>query len=518
MDINTFKAATPPDPNRVEPAPHPRPPAPGFTSNDAAAWCFAQHAERHGPAPGPGEGHNGWLAALTKFCNESGAPFDDVLALALDTAPAGHDEAKITATVQGIYRRDAADHGRKPYTTPHGNKTNFAADSGQKENAAQPVGTNWLPQLLDTRERLRERSAATVSFAPPLFFQDEEPVIWPRTLALIQGQTGAHKSRVAELFGTVLIAAQAPACDTVGLARHGEDGQVYTLCYVDTERTTSEQLPYALQQMRERAGYERTAHPPTFDYISLEPIPRAARLAALGQYLAHVRTTFAGHLLIVLDVLTDCICSFNDEKESLLLVDMLNRMINSQDVTFLCVIHENPGGAKARGHLGTEAANKASTVLQVGYMKQANGEPTEVVEMRYLKRRNGRPGLAFHVAYDEASKGLIRADPAAVAEAAARRRTVAAGPELFAALATELAFGPLAAGELERRLCARLKASPRTVRERLNELESTAAGVTDKSGRAWQLTKTKHGKETRYALVSAAGTDQPNVGTLATPL
>ena len=515
MNIKEFHDATP-DPAPPFPTSTPArseretPPDP----TGAATWCYAQHTGKHGPPPGPGEGHNHWLTQLTKFCNDSGAPLDDVLALAHDTAPAGHDTAKIKATVSGIYRRDVATHGSKPYTTPHGNKTGLAAYPGQKENTP-PGSTNWLPELLDTRERLRERSAATVSFAPPLFFQDEEPVIWPRTLALIQGQTGAHKSRVAELFGTVLIAAQAPACDTVGLARHGEDGQVYTLCYVDTERTTSEQLPYALQQMRERAGYERTAHPPTFDYISLEPIPRAARLAALGQYLAHVRTTFAGHLLIVLDVLTDCICSFNDEKESLLLVDMLNRMINSQDVTFLCVIHENPGGAKARGHLGTEAANKASTVLQVGYMKQANGEPTEVVEMRYLKRRNGRPGLAFHVTFDEASKGLVRADPAAVAEATARRRTVAAGPELFAALTTALAFGPLAAGELERRLAERLGASTRTVRERLNELVDTAAEVPDDSGRAYHLTKERHGKETRFALVSAAGTGLPNVGTLA---
>ena len=287
MDINKFWAATP------APAP-PFPtvaPAPARSEREtptgAAAWCYAQHTGKHGPPPGPGEGHNHWLTQLTKFCNDSGAPLNDVLALAHDTAPAGHDTAKIKDTVSGIYRRDIAAHGSKPYTTPANNKaafSAFAAYSGQKENAS-PVGTNWLPQLLDTRERLRERSAATVSFAPPLFFQDEEPVIWPRTLALIQGQTGAHKSRVAELFGTVLIAVQTPACDTVGLARHGEDGQVYTLCYVDTERTTSEQLPYALQQMRERAGYERTAHPPTFDYISLEPIPRAARLAALGQYL-----------------------------------------------------------------------------------------------------------------------------------------------------------------------------------------------------------------------------------------
>jgi hypothetical protein len=84
-------------------------------SPGAADWCFTQHALRHGPAPAPGEGHNSWLAAVTAFCNESGAELADTLGLALSTAPAGHDEAKITATVTGIYRRCAADYGSKPY-------------------------------------------------------------------------------------------------------------------------------------------------------------------------------------------------------------------------------------------------------------------------------------------------------------------------------------------------------------------------------------------------------------------
>ena len=486
---------------------HTGPESPG----DVAAWCFEQHALRHGPAPIPGGGHNAWLAAAVKFCNEKGANEADTLALALSTAPSGHIESKITATVKGIYRRDAASHSSKPFTPRNysvssdycsGNKSDFAAGSGQKEKRAAS-GKDWLPELLDTRERLRTRSAETVTFAPPLFFQDDEPVIWPRTINLIQGQTGAHKSRVAELFSTVLIAEHAPTCDTIGIARHGEDGLSYTLCYVDTERTTSEQLPYALQQIRERAGYPRAAHPPTFDYISLEPVPRAERLAALAQYLAHVRTTYAGHLLIVLDVLTDCIGSFNDEKESLLLVDMLNRLINGQNVTFLCVIHENPGGMKARGHLGTEAANKASTVLQVGYLKQANGELTDVVEMRYLKRRNGRPRLVFHVTYDEVSKGLVRADPEEVAEAAARRRIVADPATLATALATELAFGPLAAGELESRLTTRVGASLRTVRDRLNELVKSAIALADVSGKECVLSKARDGREMRYALMPA---------------
>lgn len=385
------------------------------------------------------------------------------------------------------------------------------AETTQRPNAgpftqAKPTAPpfNWVPQLLKGREELRHRSTEAVRFAVPLIFQDDEAVIYPRTLNLIQGQTGSHKSRVAALFATVMIAAGVPACDAVGLARHGEDGQSYTLCYVDTERNASDDFPFAIQQMRERAGYGRNEHPACFDFITLEPVPRAERLKALGQYLEYVRGKYQNHLVIVLDVLTDCISSFNDEKESLLLVDMLNRFINSRDVTFLCVIHENPGGMKARGHLGTEAQNKASTVLQVAYMKQANGEATDVIEMRYLKRRNGSPGLSFHIAYDEATKGLVRADASAVAQATASRRAKATPTELAPALATELAFGPLASGELEKRLAARLGASSRTIRERIAELAAAAEPIANVAGCECVLTKTKDGKETRYSLTPIA--------------
>jgi hypothetical protein len=109
----------------------------------AAAWCLAQHTEHHGPAPAPGEKHNIWLAAFVKFCNASGAYLSDVLALALDTAPPGHDMAKIEATVKGIYRRDAATHGSKPYTAPRtsgGNNTG-AAGSTRKGSPTPPPDT-----------------------------------------------------------------------------------------------------------------------------------------------------------------------------------------------------------------------------------------------------------------------------------------------------------------------------------------------------------------------------------------
>lgn len=487
----------------------PRTPTPSHYSGqthakDTLTWCL----DNFSGGPCPADGRNQWLTALALFCNERGVPASDLLDWALSHSPlVSHGEKRITSTVRGNYTRSLAAFGSKTFDS------STAAFSGTPSRLGLPAEphrhtlrpeTNWLPELIATRERLQVRSEGTVTFAPALFWQDDEPIIWPRTLNLIQGQTGAHKSRVAELFSAVLFAKQVPACDTVGIVRQAQPGIEYTLCYVDTERNITDQLPYAIQQMRERAGYGRDYHPSTFDYVSLEEVPRADRLTALRQYLAHVRTTYEGHLVIVLDVLTDCIGSFNDEKESLLLVDMLNRLINTQNLTFLCVIHENPGGVKARGHLGTEAANKASTVLQVGYIKSGNGEPTDIVEMRYLKRRNGRPGLAFHVRYDEESKGLVRADLESVGQAMASRRTKAEAAELATALATELALGQVTAGELEKRLKTRLNAGERIIRERLSELIETATVVLDVSQRECLLCKTKAGKQTMYSLLPSA--------------
>lgn len=103
----TARPVSPPPAHHGEPDP-----------DGAAAWCHEQHILHHGPPPAPGDGHNNWLMKFAKFGLEKGAPEADILALALNTAPSGHDAQRITETVRGIYHRDAADFGRNPYTAP----------------------------------------------------------------------------------------------------------------------------------------------------------------------------------------------------------------------------------------------------------------------------------------------------------------------------------------------------------------------------------------------------------------
>jgi hypothetical protein len=367
-----------------------------------------------------------------------------------------------------------------------------------------------LAGLLALGRQIRAATEQPVTFRPALFWHDEEPVIWPRSVNLIQGQTGVHKSRVAELFGSAVLRARALPDEALGIEFRPAPDEVYKLLYVDTERNTSDQLPFAIQQLKGRAGFDQSDHPPALDYTSLVLLPRAERFPALAEYLAYQRAGFTGHLLVILDVLSDCVADYNDVAASLGLMDLLNVAVNEQDVTFLCVIHENPGGTsnKARGHLGTEAGNKASTALQVGFVKEG-GKPTSLLQLLYLKRRYAAPGLVFFAVYDEAARGLVRAAPELAALAGAHTGPPRQDPtgKVLGLLPELLASKAVGAGVLEAELAARLGRTTRTVRDYLAKLLLPGAGhITDATGRVCQLTKRKEpaGLTVLYALEPVA--------------
>jgi hypothetical protein len=350
-----------------------------------------------------------------------------------------------------------------------------------------------LQHLLNMRQVLRDRTAGPVTCADPILTQDGEGIIWPHTINLIQGQTGTHKSRVAELFCSFLIADDSFQGEALGLAMSNKMGYPYSVCYVDTERNQQEQLIQAIQKIKERAGYERSENPVHFDYNSLLDIPRTERLEALRDYLGHIRGEMAGHLVIILDQMADCVTDFNDPKESMLLTDLLNIMVNQQDVTFICIIHENPGGSKARGHLGTECANKASTVLQVGFIKSASGTPSDILQMKYIKRRSGSPNLIFRVQYDAEKGELVRAKQDAVKEALDNRKLAALPSSVINELGAVL-VNPLPITDLKAQLMKKLGGSDKTMGSRLNKIIVEQTSVPDADGVLCTLKQEKKGK------------------------
>ena len=86
-------------------------------------------------------------------------------------------------------------------------------------------------------------------------------------------------------------------------------------------------------------------------------------------------------LAVFIDGIRDVIGDFNDLKESASLIDQCMSMSTHLHCTFWSVLHENPGSDKMRGHLGTEAGNKASDVIRVTKKKTASGVTFEVEQV-----------------------------------------------------------------------------------------------------------------------------------------
>lgn len=292
------------------------------------------------------------------------------------------------------------------------NSAQFATQTGEDYG---------LKLLIATHEKVKLTKKSTIRFSPPIITYEGQPLIFPHTIVLLQGQTGVHKSRLAEHLASILLAPPESAPDILGFTADRSKG--YTLCYIDTERNINEQLPAAIQRIQEVAGYERSVDPEDFLYTSLIEVKREERLQSLEAYLNHIRKEYDLHIVVILDIISDCIRDFNHSEQSMQMIDYINRMINHFNTTFICILHENPGQQKARGHLGTELMNKASTIMQISVECEDRG----IFKIRLLKLRSAKKGDTIYIKYCEERQILVLADEDEIR--LVRKETVKKAPE-----------------------------------------------------------------------------------------
>lgn len=364
-----------------------------------------------------------------------------------------------------------------------------------------------LARLLETREKIAEAKTKPITFSQPILKQNENPVFFPKTINVIQGKAGVHKSRLAETICSALL--KRPETKKELLGFRADVLSRFAICYVDTERNLSDQLPYALQQIQLKAGFEIEEKVDSFDCISLLEFDREIRFEMLDIYLEHIRKQYNTHIFIVLDVITDCVFNFNDTKDSMKLIDMMNKSINRFDVTFLCLIHENPGSTdKARGHLGTEIMNKASTVIQVGFEKDSEQAAMDLIKLNYLKCRSSKKHDPVYLQYSDTEKGLILASPDVIREAMDRKRQKADIETLTEQLSA-LLEEPMPRKQLLTALRKELKCGERILEERLKEIIAGQMPILDSNGNPRYLIKENREKQVFYLLTSSKNSDLP---------
>lgn len=359
-----------------------------------------------------------------------------------------------------------------------------------------------LKTVLTTHEKLKDIKANEIKFSEPVLKQGENAVIFPHTINVIQGQAGVHKSRLAENICSAFLKLNGCQNELLGFNRVNFDAN-HTVVYVDTERNLTEQLPYALQSIQIKAGYNRADHPKNFEYISLLQINRKERFTVLNEYLNHIKKNTNNHLFIVLDVSTDCIEDFNKTDKSMELIDLMNMAINEHNVIFLCLIHENPKSDKARGHFGTELMNKASTVMQVGFEKDANQNDTNIIRVKYLKCRSTARHTPFYIKYCNDAKGLVLADANEVSGVINNRKHKASYEDMIEFIEMYLGDGSiLTRVNLIDNLCKDFKASPRTIETRISEIMSSDIEIFNAQGQSCKLSKEIKEKTVYYKLIS----------------
>ena len=142
------------------------------------AWCLDTFSG--GPFPAVG-GRNAWLTALGYFCNERGVPLTELEShCECNYAAPDFDLREIAQTLHGIYAREAAAHGSKPYTTA-GNKTDFPAYSRQKAKVLSvPLPDTFPPAVYDALPDYLRRCCAP-------FEGHEKAVMLLGTLAVLSG-------------------------------------------------------------------------------------------------------------------------------------------------------------------------------------------------------------------------------------------------------------------------------------------------------------------------------------------
>ncbi len=369
----------------------------------------------------------------------------------------------------------------------------------QIQQIADNVIQDKLSLLLETRNKIAMAMKEPITFSKPILWKDEKAIIYPKTINVIQGKAGVHKSRLAETICSALLSSSNNNKDLLGFSK--DPLARYVVVYVDTERNLSEQLPYALQQIKIKAGYKISDQVDDLDCVSLLEYERENRFEMLDIFLQYVRNQYKTHIFIVLDVITDCVFNFNDTKDSMKLIDMMNKSINRFDVTFLCLIHENPGNTdKARGHLGTEILNKSSTVIQIGFEKDKSNLPLDLIKISYLKCRNSKKHEPFYVEYSDVEKGLILADTQTIREVQEQKKFKASYEKISDSLSLFLSE-PTTKKELFDFLREELNCSNRTLEDRLSEIINEKRIIFNDEGIVCNLHKNFDGRKSIYSLV-----------------
>lgn len=214
----------------------------------------------------------------------------------------------------------------------------------------------------------------------PLINCDLIPFLHAGDISMIQGKPKSMKSSAAQLLAAAMLHQGGGELVSERLKAK----QPRQVLYVDTEQSTY----YAKQSFGHICTALGGMHPENFNYLSLREYRNAHRLLLIEKAINDLRPD-----LCIIDGIRDVCSNFNDIDEAGAVVEAVMKMAEHYKTHILNVLHENPNGNKARGHLGTELSNKCETIMQAVKKDGLNGE--QYAEINFLLTRGKQPQPLF---------------------------------------------------------------------------------------------------------------------------
>lgn len=203
-------------------------------------------------------------------------------------------------------------------------------------------------------------------------------------ISVVGGKAKSRKTVLSSIF-TAATVKNSDMCDIVwGQLPKDKRG----VLYFDTEQSDYH-AQKAIKRSLEMAG---TESPPFFKAYKL----RCRTIEERVQMVGHAINNTPDLGFVVIDGIRDLVNDVNDAKECNNLITKLMDWSAEKFCHIMCVLHENPGSDKLRGHLGTEITAKAETVFRVE--KITNDENASQVTAAFTRNM---PFEAFAIGFDE---------------------------------------------------------------------------------------------------------------------
>lgn len=133
-----------------------------------------------------------------------------------------------------------------------------------------------------------------------------------------------------------------------------------TVLYVDTEQSRTD-CQNQMRRILRLAGQSPDTDNPRLVFLSLRQFTPEERIAIIDAAMESLPDIG----LVIIDGVRDLLHDINSPTEATTVISLLMKWTDLYQFHLHTVLHQNKSDENARGHLGTELANKAETVMLV---------------------------------------------------------------------------------------------------------------------------------------------------------